>query len=97
MPQSQYPRNLFVYDANVPSGTDSILVGGGMQLGSTTAQEFYSWLQFCFSDPSYGHFRLMGQDGAILPQDAALVQPGNYLVVSEGLFILIYLLLIYYR
>jgi len=84
MPQSAYPRNVLVYDANVPTGTNPILVGGAMQLGSTTANEFYFCLRFCFSDPPQGHFRLLDNNGVILLDDSTYLQPGIYYVVTEG-------------
>jgi len=86
--QSQYPRNVFVYDANVPQSAEPILVGGMMQLGPTTGQEFYSCLQLCFSDPSDGQFALLHELGLVLPCDNTMVLPGNYFVIAPGFLLL---------
>src|SRR5208282_3826441 len=86
MPQSGLPRNVFVYDANVPKDTDPILVAGFMQLGRTTGGEFYFCLEFCFTQPQSSQFRLMASDGTILSRDSTIVPAGNYFVVSPGLF-----------
>jgi hypothetical protein len=82
MPQSQFPRNVFVYDANFPKGTNPALVAGFFQFGLTTGGEFYFCLEFCFQEPQASNFRLMGVDGVILPRDATIVPIGNYYVVS---------------
>ena len=85
MPQSQLPRNVFVFDANVPPGTQPLLVAGIMQLGHTTSSEFYFCLEVCFTDPGPSMFRLMAQDGNILARDDTIVAIGNYYVVGPGL------------
>jgi len=85
MPQSPYPRNTFVYDANVPQGVQPPLVAGFMQLGQTTAEEFYYSLEFCFAQPPPGRYRLLSSDGNILPRDANIVAAGVYFVVTPGL------------
>jgi len=85
MPQSPYQRNTFVYDANVPQGVQSPLVAGFMQLGQTTGEEFYFYLEFCFAQPRPGHFRLLSSTGSILPRDGTVVAPGNYTVITPGL------------
>jgi len=87
--QSQYPRNVSVYNANVPQPAEPILVGGMMQLGPTTGQEFYFCLQLCFSSPRDGRFALLHQNGFVLPCDNTPVLPGNYFVVAQG-FLLLY-------
>jgi len=82
--QSQYPRNVSVFDANVPQLTQPVLVGGMMQLGSTTGQEFYFCLQLCFSAPRNGQFTLLHDSGLVLPCDNTMVPIGNYFVVAQG-------------
>jgi hypothetical protein len=82
MPQARLPRNVFVYDANVPDGVDPTLVGGMYQFGPTTGGEFYFCLEFCFRLPQPSTFRLMAEDGIILPRDATPVRTGTYTVVS---------------
>ena len=87
MPQSQFPRNVFVYDANLPKGANPDLVAGFRQFGLTTGGEFYFCLEFCFHEPRAANFRLMGEDGIILPRDASIVPIGNYYVVSLRTYI----------
>jgi len=84
MPQSSYPCNTWVYDANVPPGIQPRLVAGFMQLGQTTAEEFYYYLEFCFARPPPRHYRLMFSDGMIVPRDANIVAAGIYYVVTPG-------------
>ena len=45
MPLSGLPRNVFVYDANVPDGMEHTLVAGIFQFGQTTGAEFYFCLE----------------------------------------------------
>jgi hypothetical protein len=82
MPQSQNPRNIFVYDANVPEGTQRVLLAGCMQLGQTTAGQLYDCLEICFAEPRPSQFRVMGYNGNILVRDIAIVLAGNYYVVT---------------
>src|SRR5271170_3941440 len=82
MPQSSYPRNTWVYDANVPAGNQPRLVAGFMQLGQTTAEEFYFCLEFCFTQPRPRQYRLMSSDGTIIPCDGNIVTAGVYYVVT---------------
>jgi hypothetical protein len=89
MPQSPYPRDTFVYDANVPTGNPPRLVAGFMQLGQTTGEEFYFFLEFCFSQPQPRQYRLMKPDGSILPRDGNIVAVGFYYVVTPGCPILV--------
>jgi len=84
MPQSPYPRDTFVYDANVPTGNPPRLVAGFMQLGQTTGEEFYFCLEFCFSQPQPRQYRLMKPDGSILPRDGNIVAVGFYYVVTPA-------------
>jgi len=84
MPQSPLPRNTFVYDANVPQGAQPQLVAGFNQLGRTTGGEFYFCLEFCFTQPQPGQFRLLSSIGMILPRDATIVPAGSYMVVTLG-------------
>ena len=84
MPQSQYLRNIFVYDGNVPQGTAPKLVAGFMQFGRTTGSEFYFCLEFCFEEPRPSSFQLMTADGTVLPRDATIVTIGNYYVVTTS-------------
>jgi hypothetical protein len=85
MPQSSYPRNTFVYDAHVPQGVQPLLVAGFMQLGHTTGQEFYFYLEICFAEPRPGCFRLMNPTGNIVPRDGTIIVADNYYVVAAGL------------
>src|SRR5437667_11908443 len=66
MRQSSYPCNTFVFDGNVPQGTRPHLVAGFMQLGRTTAEEFYYYLEFCIAQPPPREYRLLSADGIIL-------------------------------
>lgn len=84
MPQSSYPRNTWVYDANVPAGNQPRLVAGFMQLGQTTAEEFYFCLEFCVAQPCPQQYRLMNSDGTIVPRDGNVVVAGVYYVVTPG-------------
>jgi len=84
--QHGIPRNVFVYDANMPKGTQPTLVAGFMQLGHTTGTEFYFCVEFCFTEPEPSRFRLINGDGNILPRDATIVPTGNYFVVSPSPF-----------
>lgn len=85
MPQSQHPRNVFVYDANVPHLTPPILVAGFSQFGHTTSEEFYFCLEICFQTPQAQQFRLMNGNGVILSRnDVAIVPIGAYYVVSPS-------------
>lgn len=82
MPLSPFPRNVFVYDDNVPEGTSPILVAGFNQYGSTSAGEFYFCLEFCFQHPQPSKFRLIHENNVILPRDATIVPVGRYSVIS---------------
>jgi hypothetical protein len=82
MPQAGLARNVFVYDGNVPQGSQPVLVGGMYQFGLTTGVEFYFCLELCFQLPTPSSFRLMATDGGILPRDATPVRIGTYTVVS---------------
>ena len=84
MPQSQFPRNVFVHDANVPQNTNAVLVAGFCQFGQTTGDGFYFCLEFCFQEPVASGFRLMGTDGVILPRDLTIVPIGSYYVVTPS-------------
>jgi hypothetical protein len=84
MPQSQFPRNVFVYDANVPQGTNPVLVAGRNQFGLTDGSEFYFSLELCFQQPQASTFRLMDTDGTILARDGTIVPIGNYYVVTAS-------------
>jgi hypothetical protein len=84
MPQSGRPRNVYVYDANLPPGTPYIIVAGFWQYGNTTASEFYFNLQLCFQQPPPGQFRLMNQAGVVLARNETIVAEGNYFVLSPG-------------
>ena len=84
MPQSPYPRNTYVYDANVPQGLQPILVAGFMQLGHTTGEEFYFYLEICFAQPLPGQFRLLDSNGNVLPRDSTVVPLGAYAVIVPG-------------
>ena len=86
MPQSRLPRNVHVFDNNVPEGTQSILVAGFQQFGLTTGGEFYFCLEFCFQEPRPSNFRLWGEDGTILPRDGTIVPIQNYYVISAGMY-----------
>jgi hypothetical protein len=82
MPQNNIPRNVYVYDSNVPQGAPSVLVAGFWQFGRTTDGEFYFNLEFCFVQPPPSNFRLMDSNGIILPRDGSIVPIGVYYVVS---------------
>ena len=84
MPPSPYPRNTFVYDANVPQGDRPLLVAGFMQLGRTTGEDVYFCLGLCFAQPRAGEYRLLSTTGTILPRDGTIVTPGTYSVVTAG-------------
>jgi hypothetical protein len=85
MPQSQHPRNVFVYDANVTPLTPPILVAGFSQFGHTTSEEFYFCLEMCFQTPQARQFRLTNANGVILSRnEAAIVPIGTYYVVSPS-------------
>ena len=84
MPQSNLPRNVFVYDNNVSVGNSAILVAGYFQFGRTTNGEFYDNLEICFREPRQSEFRLLNNNGIILPRDENIVPIGNYFVVSAS-------------
>lgn len=84
MPQSAVPRNVFVFDANVPAGAEPSLVGGMFQFGQTTGVDFYLCLEICFHLPEQATFRLKAADGIILPRDGTPVRTGSYTVVTLG-------------
>jgi len=84
MPQSAVPRNVFVFDANVPAGAEPSLVGGMFQFGQTTGVDFYLCLEICFHLPERATFRLKAADGIILPRDGIPVRTGSYTVVTLG-------------
>jgi len=85
MPQCGFPRNVFVYDANVPEGVAHILIAGMHQCGHTTGAEFYLCLEICFRLPRRSTFRLMAADGIVLLRDGALVRTGTFTVVTTSI------------
>jgi hypothetical protein len=84
MPQSNLPRNVYVYDSNVSQDATPILLAGFFQFGHTTGAEFYSNLEICFQQPQPFNFRLIDTNGVILPRDGSITAIGNYYVVSAG-------------
>ena len=84
MPQSNLPRNVYVYDNNVFEGNPPILVAGFFQFGRTIAQEFYANLEICFREPYPTQFRLIDTNGMTVARDESVVAIGNYFVVSVG-------------
>lgn len=87
MPQSGLPRNVFVYDANVPDGMEHTLVAGMFQFGQTTGAEFYYCLEIVFLVPQPSSFRLMAADGIILQRNGVPVRTGTYTVVTSSMAI----------
>lgn len=83
MPQSRFPRNVFVYDCNFAEPA-SVLVAGFFQFGQTTADEFYFYLEVCFQEPQASQFRLMDVNGVLMPRDHTIVATGSYYVVSPS-------------
>src|SRR5947207_1197071 len=83
MPQSGFPRNVYVYD-NSDDSRERIVVAGFMQLGRTTTAEFYACLEICFQMPRPNEFRLCDGNETVLDRNnAALIVPvGEYYVIS---------------
>jgi hypothetical protein len=65
-------RNVFVYDGRVMLLDDPILVAGMEQLGHTTAEDFYCYLEMCFEVPRPGQFLLKLDEMVVLPRDDAI-------------------------
>jgi len=80
-------RNVFVYDGRVMLLDDPILVAGMEQLGHTTAEDFYCYLEMCFEVPRPGQFLLKLDEMVVLPRDDAILPKGSYTVASRGILL----------